>query len=135
MSRWVCPGCDREFIRPHQAHVCVPSCTVEESFDGHPAQLEICRAVLALFDPLHVDPVRVGVFLSHDAKFAELRPKAHWLSLELYLPRTIHDPRITKHIKVSEDRIVHVVPLIDVHDLDETVQEWLTEAYLNAAER
>jgi hypothetical protein len=98
-------------------------------------QREIYDALIAhltTLGPVHVDAVRVGVFLKSDRKLAEVRPKAHTLSLLLLLPRTIRDARITRTIGVAGDRTVHAVELRGVDDVDQQLCEWLTEAYVAA---
>lgn len=136
MARWTCPRCDREFALAHQSHVCVPGLTVDECFaQWPPIEREIYDAViafLATLGPVHVDAVRVGVFLKRDRKLAELRPKARCLSLQLVLPRQVDHPRIARTIRVSGERVVHVVKLTRVEDVDEQVRAWLTEAYADA---
>jgi hypothetical protein len=136
VSRWTCPRCDREFERAHQAHVCAPGCTVDETFAGRaPVQREIYDALIAhltTLGPVHVDAVHVGVFLKSDRKLAEVRPKARSLSLLLLLPRTIREARITRTIRVAGDRTVHVVELRGIDDVDQQLCEWLTEAYVAA---
>lgn len=133
MARWVCPNCDREFAKAHQAHVCVPGCTVDECFAGRPpVQREIYDALVGYLDtlgPVHVDAVGVGVFLKRSHKLAEVRPKARALSLELVLPRVLDHPRISRTIRISADRVVHVVKLTSTSDVDAEVRDWLTEAY------
>ena len=48
MPRWTCPRCDREFSRAHQSHTCVPGCTVDAAFAGHPAQMRaVYDAIMA----------------------------------------------------------------------------------------
>lgn len=136
MPRWTCPACDREFAVAGQAHVCVPGGTVAESFDGRPAyQLAAYQAMvdhLGTLGPVHVDPVRVGVFLRRVRKFAEVRPKARSLSLALWLPRTVDHPRVARRIQVSTDRVVHMVKLTAVEQVDDQLRAWLTESYLAA---
>lgn len=129
MGRWICPWCEREFGRRHQAHVCVPAGEV----DLPPAQRAIydeVTAFLATLGPVHVDAVRVGVFLKRDRKLAELRPKARWLSLELMLPRRLDHPRVTRTIRVSNDYTVNVIRLAVVEDVDDEVRGWLAEAFV-----
>jgi hypothetical protein len=112
VTRWVCP---RFAGRP-------------------PVQRAIYDAVyahLASLGPVHADAVRVGVFLKHERKLAELRPKARGLSLALFLPRPVDDARIARTIRAS-DRIVHFVTLTALHDVDGQVRGWLSEAYLAA---
>jgi hypothetical protein len=110
----------------------VPGCTVDDVFAGRPVQRAVYDAVahhLATLGPVHVDAVGVGVFLKTERKLAELRPKSRWLSLELVLDRPVKHPLITRRIRISEDRITHVVRLATVEDFDETVRDWLNWAY------
>ena len=134
MRRWICPACDREFALAHQSHVCVPGCTVDESFAGRPpVQRAIYDALithLKTIGPVHEDAVKVGVFLKHERKLAEVRPMAKSLSLELILERKIDHPRFFRYVKISSDRIVHVLRLTSVDDVDDEVKQWLTEAYV-----
>lgn len=136
MSRWTCPRCDREFGRPHQAHVCVPGCSLAECFAGHPAVLrEVYDELIAhvrTLGPVHLDVVRVGVFIKHQWKLAEIRPMASRLSLEVVLPRVVEDLRVVRRIGLAGGRTVHVVRLASREEVDDQVRGWLTEAYLAA---
>jgi hypothetical protein len=55
-----------------------------------------------------------------------------WLSLALYLPRSIDDARVVKHISISAERTVNQFKLFTVEDIDDTMRAWLAEAYLAA---
>src|SRR5439155_8592160 len=78
VSRWTCPHCDREFGRANQSHVCVPGNSVDECFATRPPyQREIFEVLMEYLDtlgPVHLDAVRVGVFLKRERTFAEVRP-------------------------------------------------------------
>ncbi len=133
VSRWVCPHCEREFDRTRQMHHCVPGITAEEVFANRPpVQLEIYQALMAelrKLGPVHVDGVGVGVFLKHQRKFAELRPKQRWLSLEVVLPYRAEHQRVRRHLPLSPGRLMHVVRLATPADVDEQVNRWLADAY------
>jgi hypothetical protein len=132
VSRWTCPRCDREFGRAHQSHVCVPGCTVDDCFSTRPDQRRIYDALVAHLEtlgPFHADAVSVGVFLKSERKLAEVRPKARCLSLELVLPRVVHDPRVFRTLRMTSDRTVHVLKLVSVDDVNDQLRDWLTEAY------
>jgi hypothetical protein len=133
MGRWRCPACDREFAREHQSHVCVPGNTVEETFAGRPAvQREIYNAIvgyLQTLGPVHIDAVKVGVFLKNETKLAEVRPMARALSLSVVLPYPLDHHRVSRRMKVSADRIAHNVKLSTVSDVDDELKEWLAQAY------
>jgi hypothetical protein len=133
MTRWTCPECEREFGRARQSHVCIPGCTVDETFAGRPgyqrAAYELIAAHLGTLGPLYVDAVRVGVFLANERKFAEVRPKARSLSLALFMPRPVRDPRVARSEPLSGGRVVNYLKLTRVEDVDEQIRVWLTEAY------
>jgi hypothetical protein len=137
VSRWTCPDCEREFGRAHQSHVCVPGCTVDETFAGRPgyqrAAYDEIAAHLGTLGPLHVDAVRVGVFLKNAGKFAEVRPKARSLSLALVLPRRLDDVRVARSLPISTGRVMNFFKLTCVDDIDDRIRDWLTEAYDAAA--
>jgi len=133
VSRWTCPTCEREFDRTHQSDVCIPGCTVDECFAGRPAyQRELCDAIiahLATLGPVHVDAVRVGVFLKHERKLAEVRPMARSLSVALVLPGSVDDPRLVRSTRISADRVVNFIKLTRVDAIDDRIRAWLTQAY------
>jgi Domain of unknown function (DUF5655) len=136
MPRWTCPVCEREFGRTHQAHVCLPGCTVEECFAGRPpAYRDMYDAVVAhvrTLGPVHADAVSVGVFLKRGRTLVEIRPMARSLNLYIVLPRAVHDARIARTLRASAERFAHLVKLTDPRDVDEQVRDWLSEAYLAA---
>jgi hypothetical protein len=130
--RWTCPRCDRQFGRTNQSHVCVPGCTVDDSFAGRPDwQRAAYDAVLAhLRDqgPVHEDAVQVGVFLLAQRKFAEVRPMARSLNLWLILPRLPSDPRIARSEPLARGRFAALVKLGGPDDVDDQLRGWLSEA-------
>jgi Domain of unknown function (DUF5655) len=111
----------------------VPGCTVDQSFHGRPAvQRAIYDAMIAhlrTLGPVHEDAVTVGVFLLHERKFAEVRPMARKLSLELFLPHRIEHPRFFRQQRISADRLWCTVRLASVDEVDDEVRAWLTVAY------
>lgn len=131
--RWVCPACEREFDRSGQVHTCSPGNSVAQTFRGFPdGHLQACEAVLDFvgrLGPVHVDAVRVGVFLKTQRTLAEVRPKRTFVSLEVVLPEVDSSPRITRHHRMSDLRVVHWIRLHGAGDVDDEVKAWLTRAY------
>ncbi len=138
MPRWICPRCDREFGRANQAHTCVPGGTVADTFAGRPAgQVQAYRRImahLATLGPVHEDSVQVGVFLKSDRKFAELRPMARALSVNLMMSRPISDARVTRTMRITAERHLNVVRVTEADQVDEVLCGWLTEAYDEATD-
>lgn len=83
--------------------------------------------------PVHEDAVGVGVFLKRDRKLAEVRPRSRDVSLALYLPRPVPDPRFTRVLGHTTPRVVHFVILHDAGEVDGQLRGWLTEAFLHAS--
>jgi predicted transport protein len=133
VSRWICPRCEREFARARQAHTCLPGVTVDQTFAGRPAEYrEIYDALMAhlrTLGPVHEDAVSVGVFLKHEDKFVEVRPKARSLSIWLMLPREAESARFTRRERISIQRVAHLLALRSIKDVDDQLRGWLTEAY------
>jgi hypothetical protein len=137
-ARWVCQFCEREFGRPHQSHVCVPGNTVDETFAGHPPQwraaFDAVLDHLRTLGPVHVDAVKVGVFLKSDRKLAEVRPRVRAVDLLVKLSRGLDDARVAGRRPGSTTHTWHVVKLREASDVDDQVRAWLTEAYGDATD-
>ena len=78
-------------------------------------------------------PSRSAVFLKRDRKLAEVRPRSRDVSLALYLPRPVRDPRIAKMYGPGAPRAVHMIFLREPGEVDEQVRGWLTDAFLHAS--
>jgi Domain of unknown function (DUF5655) len=108
--------------------------TVEEYFSTGPSfERPVFDAVMAhlrtLGEPF-LEPVSVGVFVKRNGvSVLQLRPMAKWVALCLFLPRTVRDRRISRK-PIDAGRVVyHVVNVRGPEDIDDTVREWITEAW------
>jgi hypothetical protein len=115
----------------------VPGNSVADTFAGRPpVQRQIYEAILARLrplGPLHIDAVRVGVFLKNEQKLGEIRPMARALSLLLFLPYPIEHVRILRRETVSTGRVMHTIRLTAVSEVDDELAEWLAQAYDEAS--
>ncbi len=138
MPKWECPQCHRTFARRGQGHECAPAMTLEEYFaTGPERERPIYEAVIAHLEelgPVIVEPVSVGIFLKRPGQVAQLRPKDRWVDLCFSLPRQVRDRRIVAKPIGHGRSWYHRARLIGPDDVDDVVREWLTEAYLAAAE-
>jgi len=110
--------------------------TLEDYFaaDGPPFERPIFDAVhahLVTLGPLHLEPVSVGLFFKRSRTFAELRPKTRWMTLSFILSHSVADPRISRRLTVSGNRVYHETKLRGPDDVDDQVRGWLTDAYLS----
>jgi hypothetical protein len=135
VGRWRCPTCDREFDRSRQAHVCSPGIDVDDVFAGRPPWQ--AQAYGALVEPLrrlgdlHEDAVGVGVFLKRQRKLAEVRPLATIVKVAAFLPAAFASPAVVRRTPMG-DRVLHVVNLRSLADVDVDVADLLLEAWEDA---
>lgn len=135
MPRWRCPSCHRQFDRARQAHVCAPGVEVGDVFSGRPAwQLQAYEALagpLRRLGDLHEDAVGVGVFLKRQRKLAEVRPLATMVKVLAFLPASAPSPAVVRRAPLG-DRVLHVVNLHRVDDVDRALADLLLEAWEDA---
>src|SRR5688572_23474946 len=126
MAGWRCPQCGRQFRRPGQGHECAPAMALEEYFStGPPHERPVCEAVLDFLkgiEPVHVEPLSVGIFLKKAQTFAQMRPMQKWVALSLGLPRRVDHPTMTRKVMPYAGRFYHVFNLSRPEDFDERIQ-------------
>jgi uncharacterized protein DUF5655 len=108
--------------------------TLEEYFSTGPSfERPVFDAVMAHLHTLgepFLEPVSVGVFVKRNgARVLQLRPMTKWVALCLFLPRTVHDQRISRKPIASGSKVYHVVNVHGPEDIDDTVTAWITEAW------
>jgi hypothetical protein len=64
--------------------------------------------------------------------FAEVKAKRDGVEVTFIVSRRVNHPRIVRTLDLTARRIVHVLAITGVADVDEQVQSWLAEAYLNS---
>ncbi|MGK2928427.1 MAG: DUF5655 domain-containing protein [Acidimicrobiales bacterium] len=133
MTRWTCPDCGRQFGRTRQGHECAPALSLEEYFATGPERerpiFEAVHAHLCELDDVYVEPVSVGIFFKVRTTFVQLRPMTKWVALSFSVPRRIDHPRISRKPIQDGGRWYHVVNVRDAEEIDQTVKDWLTQAF------
>jgi hypothetical protein len=81
-----------------------------------------------------VDAVGVGVFLASDRKFAEVRPMARALSLDIIASQPIADPRVVRSQRIASQRVWSAIRLHGPDDVDDALKAALTLAYDDATD-
>lgn len=106
------------------------------------AILPACRcrqrqAYDAIADPLRAlgdlyeDAVAVGVFLKRQRKLAEIRPMATMVKVLAFLPAPFPCDAVVRRTPLG-DRVLHVVDLRRVADVDDALADLLLEAWEDA---
>ena len=109
---------------------------VEEQYAGPKSALKpIFDAVLAfartLGDDIRVCPCKTIVPLYRNRVFAELKPATRTrLELAFALDETPFDPPFTLNPRAQgNDRLRHLIPLMELKDFNSTAKKWLKTAY------
>ena len=135
MARWRCPSCEREFDRARQAHVCAPAGCVDDVFADRPRwqgqAYEALVGPLRRLGDLHEDAVGVAVYLKRQRKLAEIRPMATRLRVAAFLPAAVPSPAVVRRTPIG-DRVLHVVDVLTVDDVDDALADLLLEAWEDA---
>jgi hypothetical protein len=99
---------------------------------GPPHERPVVEAVLAGLadvDPIHVEPVSVGIFLKRSRTFAELRPMTKWVAVSFALERTLTSQRISRKVYDGGRFKYHVVNVRTAAEVDDQLLAWLREAH------
>jgi hypothetical protein len=111
--------------------------TVEEYFStGPPHERPVFDAVMRHLEtvgPVHVEPVSVGVFLKNPRKFAELRPMQRWVAVSFSLERRASHRTIVRKVIPYGGRYYHTANVAKPSDVDATLRDLLTQAYVETA--
>jgi predicted transport protein len=133
MRRWTCPACGRTFGRNLQGHVCVPVRTLADFLAAQPAELRsVFEAVVehvSQLEDIVIEPGDVYLMLKRSRTFATLTPRRRWVRMWFSLPYAIDDDRIQSRTREAGRGVGHYAQLGTADDVDETIRNWLTEAY------
>lgn len=113
---------------------------IENYFAGYPEQMIIFGAIqtmMAGIGPVKVEVMKSGISFGTSRKFAwvwlpqkyELKQPEGSLVLSFGLDRMIEDPIIKQVVNPYRQRWTHHVVISTAADLDETLRDWLSEAY------
>jgi hypothetical protein len=108
--------------------------TLDEYFSTGPSfERPVFEAVMAHLNSLgepFLEPVSVGVFVKRNGVgVLQLRPMTRWVALCLFMPRTVHDRRISRKPIPTGRVVYHVINVHGPDDVDDVVKGWITEAW------
>ena len=108
--------------------------TVEEYFSTGPSferpVFDVVMAHLRTLGEPFIEPVSVGVFVKRNGiRVLQLRPMTNCVALCLFLPRMVRDRRISRKPIEAGRAVYHVVNVRGPEEVDDTVREWITEAW------
>ena len=129
---WTCPTYGREFRNKNQEHSCarVP---VDDHFKNKPIEIRMIYDRLmqevTRFGDISVNPVNTPIQVKAGATFLSVRPKRDRLEIEFQLGREIAKLPVTKSLRISKNRVLHVAVLESYEQVNQELTQWLREAY------
>ncbi len=113
---------------------------IETYFAGYPQQMILFEAIQTMIisiGPVKVEAMKSGINFGTSRKFAwvwlpqkyDLKQPEGSLVLSFGLDRMIQDPKIKQVVNPYPNRWTHHVVISAISDLDESLRDWLNEAY------
>ena len=130
---WTCPKCNRKFRNTNQHHTC-QLVAVEAVFSNRPPILQtIYHRILEIvttFGDYRIEPIPYDVIrLKTKSTFVSIKRKKDHLEVSFYLDHLEDVPPVSKYRQMSKNRVVHVVPVDIVEDIDQQLTDWMRSAY------
>jgi len=130
---WTCPKCNRKFRNTNQHHTC-QLIAIEAFFDKRPpifkAILDRLVEVLNAFGDYRIEPIPYNVIrFKTKSTFASIKRKKDHLEISFYLDHLEDVLPVVKYKQMSARRVVHVVPVDAVEDIDSQLIDWMRASY------
>ena len=130
---WTCPKCKRDFFRINQSHSCVVY-PIENHFKGKD------KIVKQLFDDLvkrienEIGPIKIEslpccIHLVSNYTFGAVWALKDKIRIDFRIDSKIDAPRIYKQEKMSVNRYLYYLDIVDRNDIDKKLIGWIKKAY------
>ncbi|MBS1599811.1 MAG: hypothetical protein JST75_16415 [Bacteroidetes bacterium] len=130
---WTCPRCGRQFKNVNQSHGC-RLIDKEQLFAKRPAVLKtVYKKIVSMVKPLgefreETVPPDV-IFFKTTSTFLAVKVKTDHLEIEFFLDHLDNAPVISKHLQTSAHRVVHIVPVDSIDEINTQMKKWITRSY------
>lgn len=107
--------------------------SVDSHFEKRPPQLrkiydKIIDAVMD-FGPVGIEPIKSGIFLKKAGTFAKVEVKKDHLKVEFFLDHLHNAFPVEKTLQYTQKKIVHLVSVSSLEDVDKQLTGWLKTSY------
>jgi hypothetical protein len=130
---WTCPDCQREFRNTNQWHSCIKADVADHLRDKS-------AAVVAAFDKLSrgiegfgemtISPVKTAIQFKAGATFLSVKIKKDYVELEFQLGELVERFPVYRSVRVSKNRVVHLVVIEGPEGVDKQLMGWLRASYV-----
>ena len=130
---WICTKCKRSFKRKNQQHSCtlISSDSLFEKRDPGFKKIydKIIKEVKKLGE-YREETVRPDViFFKTKSTFLGIKVKKDHLEVEFFLKELENVPPVSKYLQTSKNRVVHLVPIDQLKDINQQLIDWIKRSY------
>ncbi len=130
---WTCPNCTRKFKNTNQHHTC-QLVEVTHIFKNRPPILkELYEKILEVantFGEYRIESIPYeAIRLKTQSTFVSIKRKKDHLAISFYLDKLEDVPPVVKYRQMSKNRVVHVVPIDALEDIDDQLVDWMRRSY------
>jgi len=130
---WTCPDCGKSFRNRNQWHSCY-TLNLEDHLRNKPIEIRTIvydlLSEIGQFGPIELNPVKSVIQVKAGATFLSIKPKKDYVELEFQLGREIDQFPVHKTIRISGNRVLHLLYIQNHRDINDQLLNWLRSAYL-----
>jgi hypothetical protein len=128
---WVCPKCGRKFKRLGQSHSC-KAFPLQEHFEGKPDSTllykKFMKALKKKIGYFKIDSLECCIHFVSDFTFASIKVLKQHIEVGFSLNHFISSKKIKNCKRLSVNRYLYYVKILDEADIDEILLKWIVEA-------
>ena len=133
MPKWKCPKCGRTFaVKIPKEHSCV-KISAEKHFEGKPLVLkkvyDKLEREVSNFGNVSIQPIKGGIFFKKAGTFAMINIRKDHLKIEFFLDHKHDAFPVEKIFQYTQKKIVHVVSVSEMKEVDRQLINWLKISY------
>jgi predicted transport protein len=130
---WTCPACGRSFKSTNQQHGCV-LIDKETLFVKRPPGLKklyglIKKQVDKIGEYREETVLPDVIYFKTKSTFLAIKVKKDHLVVEFFLEKLEDAPPVFKYLQTSKNRVVHMVAVDEVDEIDEQLVNWIKRSY------
>ena len=129
---WICPTCNKEFRNKNQWHSCA-RLSIEDHLKNKSDNIK--ETVIKLIEEIQklgrieFNPVKSTIQVRAGATFLSIKPKKDLIELELQLTYEVSEFPIVKSVRISSNRVWHLIYIDNLEDIDPQLLTWIKESY------
>jgi Domain of unknown function (DUF5655) len=130
---WICPVCSKEFRNNNQWHSCA-RLSLDDHLRNKPEKIK--QTVYKLIDEIQkfgdieLNPVKSIIQVRAGATFLSIKPKKDLIELEFQLSFEVNEFPIVKCVRISSNRVLHLMYIDTINDIDKQLIGWIHDSYI-----